>query len=166
MAVPGAAPQVTRYSPTPGAAKAVHLSPKLRWQLSLVCADIVTVLLAVVATYGLYLALGVGRRHWDPDLYLRVIASYTALTVFALQAYGAYRDELGLLRIEAIKKILHGVGAGVLLTLGVSFFAKFGEFSRLTLVMFGPMTVFALVAQRFVGWKLQARRRNRETRTR
>ena len=115
-----------------------------------------------MGTYGLYFVSGVGYSHYDPLGYTRLGLVFAAITVFALHGYGAYSTDLGLLRIDAVRKILRGVFAGVLLTLGISFLARFPNFSRITVLLLGPVTVFALAAQRSLIWRLRDRARARQ----
>jgi exopolysaccharide biosynthesis polyprenyl glycosylphosphotransferase len=152
----GAAQQSVRSYPlsAPRRAAAVRLSPKLHWQLTQVGADMATVFAAAVLTYALYLGSGVGKGHYEPLFYLQLGVLFSSTTVFALHGYGAYRDELGLLRIDAIRKILRAVFAGGLFTLGLTFLVRLPDFSRITLVMVGPVAVLALVSQRFLLWRL------------
>jgi exopolysaccharide biosynthesis polyprenyl glycosylphosphotransferase len=156
------APEAARsYSAAaaPVACAPFRLSPDPRFGLTLVFADLATVLLAAMAAYAFYIGAGIGRRHYDPAVYLRLGLVYTAVTAFALHGYGAYRDEAGLLRIEAVQKILRAVLAGIVLTLGLSFLARLPSFSRLTFLLVVPVTIVALVAQRALIWKLLDRSR-------
>jgi exopolysaccharide biosynthesis polyprenyl glycosylphosphotransferase len=142
-------------------AATIRLNPKLRWQITQVVADLITVFVTAMATYGFYLASGIGRGHYDPGVYLRLNLAFAVVLVFALHGYGAYREQQGLLRIEAVRQILRATFAGVLLTLGVSFLIKFPFVSRFTVVLLGPATVLALFAQRILMWKLRDRAREK-----
>jgi exopolysaccharide biosynthesis polyprenyl glycosylphosphotransferase len=141
----------------PRATTQVRVSPKLRWQVTQIGLDLLTVFAAAMLTYSVYLVSGIGRSHFNPLIYAQLNIAFSAVTVFALHGYGGYRDELGLLRIDAVRKILRAVFAGVLLTLGLSFVVKFPNVSRITVIMLGPTTMFALAAQRFMLWWLRDR---------
>jgi len=134
------------------AAKQVRVIPRLRWQLTQVATDLATAFAAATVTYTLYIVSGVGRGHFNPAVYTQLNIAFSVITVFALHGYGAYRDELGLLRIEEVRKILRAVFAGVLLTLGLSFLIKFPSVSRITVAMLGPVTMLALLMQRYLLW--------------
>ncbi len=137
----------------------IRLNPRTSWQIAEICIDLVTVFMAAMGNYAFYLASGIGKGHYDPAIYLKLNLVFAAVAVFALHGYGVYRDELGLLRIEAVRKILRAVFAAVLLTLGISFLIKFPNVSRLTVLMLGPATILALIAQRLLVWKFRDRAR-------
>jgi len=135
----------------------VRLVPALGWRITQIVADFVTLFLAGMSTYGVYLLSGLGRQDYDPLLYGQLILVFSVVTVFALIGFGSYRNKMGLLRIEAVRGILLAVAAGLMLTLTLSFMLKFPAFSRLTLMMLGPVMIVSLVAERFMLWRLQDR---------
>ena len=155
----GTAQQSVRSFPLPGSRRrdAVRLSPKVTWQLTQVGADLVTVFAAAVLGYMVYLYSGLGKGHYEPLFYLELGVVFAVATVFSLHSYGAYRDELGLLRIDAIRKVLRAVFSGALFVLGLSYLVRLPDFSRITLLLVGPTAVLALVSQRFLFWWLERR---------
>jgi exopolysaccharide biosynthesis polyprenyl glycosylphosphotransferase len=146
-------------TPVPAQAHGLRLRASLPWRLTQLIADYATVFLAASATYAVYLLSGVGRSHYLPEFYTGLNLGLAALTVFALHAAGAYRGQFGLLRIESVRRVLLSVTWGVSLILVLTFFLRTASFSRLTVLATGPVVIVALVAQRFVLWKLQARAR-------
>lgn len=152
---------VERALPRP-AVEALRLIPRLRWRATQVAADFVTIFLAAQAAYGAYLLLGLGKVHYDPRFYAGVDLALAVVTTFALNGYGAYRGQLGLLRIESVRRILKAGAMGSLLVLAMSFFMQSPEFSRLHMVFAGACVVVALLLQRVALWKLQALRRERD----
>ncbi len=155
----GTAQQSVRSFPLPASRRhdVVRLSPKLTWQLTQVGADLVTVFSAAVLGYAFYLWSGLGKGHYQPLFYLQLGVLFAVSTVFSLHNYGAYRDELGLLRIDAIRKVLRAVFSGALFVLGLSYLVRLPDFSRITLLIVGPTTVVALVSQRFLFWWFERR---------
>ena len=141
----------------PRRARRLRVSPRLRWQVFQLGCDLLTVFVAANAAYRFYLVSGIGRQYYDPLVYLQLGAIFSCITVFALHANGAYRDELGMLRIEAVRRILRGVFSGVLLTLGLTFLVRFPSISRLNFLLLGTLSVLALVTQRFLLWQRQDR---------
>ena len=140
-------------------AAGVRLRPVLRRRVVQMTVDLVTVLGAATLTYQAYLVSGLGRRHFDPLLYFKLHIALAVLTVFALAGAGEYSREQGLLRIESIRRILQAVGAGVLLTLALSYLMQISAFSRLSMLAVGPAIAVALTAQRFVIWAVRDRYR-------
>jgi putative colanic acid biosynthesis UDP-glucose lipid carrier transferase len=133
-------------------ASTISLEPRLRWRLTQVVADFLTVSLSGMAAYGLYLATGIGQQHMEPLLYVQMSIVLAAITVFSFHGQGAYRDPMGLLRVESMRCVVPAVVNGVLLTLALSFLTRM-TFSRLTVVLLAPTIMLALVAQRFfVSW--------------
>lgn len=141
---------------------AVRLVPGAGWSIIQVLADFASLFAAGMLTYGLYLFSGFGRRHYDPALYSQLNLTFAVVTLFALMGFGAYRSQVGLLRIESVRTIIEGVAAGLALALGLSFLLQFPPFSRLTMLMLGPIMVAFLVTERFFLWKLQDRMRSME----
>lgn len=135
----------------------VRLSPGLRWQVVQAGLDFVTVFLAAMGGYGLYLLSDLGSRHFDLVLYGQINVGIATITLFSLIGHGVYGDHLGLLRVEAVRRLVRGVFAALLLTLALSFFLKAPGFSRLTVLVVGPLVVLALVTQRVLVWSAQAR---------
>ncbi len=133
----------------------VRLEPGLGWRLLQISLDFGGLFLAGMATYGLYLLSGLGRRDYDPTLYAQLSLAFAFVTLFALVAFGAYRSQMGLLRIESIRHVLHAVAAGITLTLALSFLLMFPAFSRLTILLLGPVTFFVLALVRMILWKVQ-----------
>ncbi len=137
---------------TASTASTISLEPRLRWRLIQVVADFLTVSLSAMTAYGLYLATGIGRQHLEPLLYAQMSLVLAAATVFSAHGQGAYRDPMGLLRVESIRRVIPAVANGVLITLALSFFTRM-TFSRLTVVLLAPTIMLALVAQRvFLAW--------------
>jgi exopolysaccharide biosynthesis polyprenyl glycosylphosphotransferase len=151
---------VERALPRP-AVEGLRLVPRLRWRATQVAADFVTVFLAAQAAYGAYLVLGLGKVHYDPKFYAGVDLALAIVTTFALNGYGAYRGQLGLLRIESVRRILKGGAMGALLVLAMSFFMQSPEFSRLHMLFGGACVVAALLLQRAALWKVQTTWRER-----
>jgi exopolysaccharide biosynthesis polyprenyl glycosylphosphotransferase len=121
----------------------------------------VTVFLVGAASYGLYLGLDIGRSHYEPEFYEGLHLALAAVIVFALYGRGAYRSQLGLLRIEAVRHALSAVFVGIALLLSLSFFLKLPGFSRLWVLVFAPMTAAGLVVQRTALTALQSELRRR-----
>jgi exopolysaccharide biosynthesis polyprenyl glycosylphosphotransferase len=130
----------------------VRLAPTLGWRVTLSVLDFATVFLAASLSYGVYLISGLGLQHYEPALYANLNLVLAAVTVFSLHGSGAYRDQMGLLRIEAVRRILYAVGTGILLLIAISYLVKFIGFSRLHVLISGPVVVVALVVQRLVVW--------------
>jgi exopolysaccharide biosynthesis polyprenyl glycosylphosphotransferase len=128
----------------------IRLTPGLRWRVVQVFLDLATVFAAATLAYTFYLSIEVGRQHYAPDLYLKLHLLIAAVTVSALQAHGAYSSQMGLLRIDDVRRVLRASAAGLLLVLVVSFCFKLPTFSRITGVMFWPVITFALVGQRIL----------------
>ena len=146
-----------------GAIRTINLVPRLRWRLIQASLDSITVFFAAGLGYVLYLMSGLGQQHYEPALYANLNLALSAVTVFFLHGSGAYRDQVGLLRIEAVRRILHAVGTGILLLLAVSFLTKFAGFSRLHVLILGPVVVMFLVAQRLVVWAIADRYQTRRS---
>ena len=146
-----------------GAVRAISLVPRLSWRLTQAGLDLITIFIASGLGYALYLMSGLGQQHYEPALYADLNLALSGVTVLALHVSGAYRDQMGLLRIEAVRRILHAVGAGILLVLAASFLVKFAGFSRLHILMLGPVVVVFLVAQRLVVWAVADRFQTRRS---
>jgi len=136
-------------------AEAIRLTPRLRWRVSQAALDLVTVFGAATLAYRGYLLLEIGQRHYQPEFYLRLNVLISLVIVSALQAHGAYRSQMGLLRIDDVRRVLRACTAGLLLVLVVSFFLKLPNFSRFTGLMFWPVITLALVSQRVAFWWIQ-----------
>jgi exopolysaccharide biosynthesis polyprenyl glycosylphosphotransferase len=134
---------------TASEAPKISLTPRLSWRLTQLVADFVTVLWSAMAAYGLYLVTGIGQQHLEPLLYAQVSIVLATVTVFSAHGQGAYRDPMGLLRVESIRCAIRAVTHGVLFTLALSFLTQM-TFSRLTVVFLAPTILLALVAQRFL----------------
>lgn len=141
--------------------EAFRLQPGRRWRLTQALADFGTVFAAAYLGYWAYLASGLGRGDYHPEFYARVDLILAVVTTFALHGYGAYAGNLGLLRIESVRRVVRAVTAGVLLILAASFFLQFPDFSRLHMLMVGPFVAFGLLAQRVALWRVQAAIRSR-----
>ena len=146
---------VERALPRP-AVDALRLVPRLRWRATQVAADFLTIFLAAQAAYAAYLLLGLGKVHYAPSFYVGVDLALAIVTTFALNGYGAYRGQLGLLRIESVRRILKAGAMGALLVLATSFFMQSPQFSRLHVLFAGASLVVALLIQRVVLWRAQA----------
>jgi len=133
----------------------VRLEPALGWQLVQVATDFVGLIVAGFTTYGIYLLSGLGRRDYDPAFYGQIILAFAVVTIFALVGSGTYRSQMGLLRIESIRRLLPAVAAGLMLTLALSFLLKFPAFSRLTILMLGPVTFLVLAVGRLTLWQIR-----------
>jgi exopolysaccharide biosynthesis polyprenyl glycosylphosphotransferase len=134
---------------------AVRLEPGLGWRLLQLATDFGGLVIAGLATYGIYLLSGLGRRDYDPAFYSQIILSFAVVTLFALVGFGTYRSQMGLLRIESVRRLLHAVAAGLALTVALSFLLKFPAFSRLTILMLGPVAIVVLAVQRVILWRIQ-----------
>jgi len=159
----GALREAVRVEPSQAATAVprLRLSPRVRWQLTQVAADFVTAFAAAMANYGLYLASGLGTGDFKPGFYTQINLAAAAITVFALHGHGAYRDHMGLLRIESLRRIIKATFSGVMLLLGLSFFLQLPDFSRLTVLMLQPTIALGLVVQRFGFWMIKDRARKR-----
>ncbi len=126
----------------------LRLEPRLAWRAVHIVADFATIFLAGILTYGLYLASGLGRQHFAPQLYAQLSLALACVTVVSLQGHGAYRGQLGLLQIEAVRRVIRAVLSSLGLLLALSFLLRIPHFSRLTLVMVAPIVTMSLVAER------------------
>jgi exopolysaccharide biosynthesis polyprenyl glycosylphosphotransferase len=132
--------------------EAMRLQPRMGWRALQLAVDFGIIVLAGLSTYAAYLMSGLGQHHVAPTYYLNLIVIFAGVTIFALQGHGAYRSQMGLLRIESVRCILRAVFSSVLLLTGLSFLLELPSFSRLTLLMLGPFTVVALTIGRlFLG---------------
>lgn len=131
-----------------GPARALRLRPSFLWGLSQAAADFVTVFLVGAISYVIYLHADIGMSHYEPGFYGGLHLALAAVTVFVLHGRGAYRGQLGLLRIEAVRHAIVAASIGIALVLSLSFFLKLPGFSRLWLLIFAPMNAAALAAQR------------------
>lgn len=112
--------------------------------------DFCTVLAANALAYGLYLELGLGKQHVDPQLYwqLNIITSLVAVLVF--WGIGLYKESVGILSIEETRRLIRGsfyAAAGVLVA---SFLIREYSFSRITAVFALPFSLIFLIAQRWI----------------
>jgi exopolysaccharide biosynthesis polyprenyl glycosylphosphotransferase len=144
----------------PLSAPDVRLFASVRWGLRHLVADLVTVFGAVMASYVLYLRSGLGPRYLDPRLYMEFGLSLSGITLFVLYAGGAYREEMGDLRIESFRRMLRAAASAMLLTVGLAFLTQSTAVARLTVLAVGPVVTGALVVQRLVFWALRERLRS------
>lgn len=136
-------------------AEGIRLTPRLRWRVLQATLDLATVFGAAMLAYGAYVWMGIGKQHYEPQFYFRLNALIALVIVSALQAHGAYRSQMGLLKIDSFRRLLRASTAGLMLVLVISFFLKLPNFSRLTALMFWPVIPLALASQRVVFWSLQ-----------
>jgi exopolysaccharide biosynthesis polyprenyl glycosylphosphotransferase len=145
--------------PATGGPRSISLSPRFTWRILQIVVDLATVSAASGAGYAIYLASGLGAQHFAPPLYLNFSLGIALVTVLFLSGVGAYRNQMGALRIEAVRLVLLAVSWAFLVFVLLSFFVKMPGFSRLTVLIQGPLIAFALVFQRIVAWAAQGRLR-------
>lgn len=139
---------VPRAPALPAATPVLSLRPSALWGFFQAVADFLAVFFVGAISYSVYLGLDVGRSHYQPEFYQGLHLALATVIVFVLHARGAYRSQVGLLRIEAARHALAAVVVGIVLVLSLSFFLRLPGFSRLWVLVFAPMAAAALIAQR------------------
>ncbi len=134
--------------PTPAGRFRSHLT-KLE-----VFADFVTVIGAVMASYGAYYLLGLGKQiHYSRSVVLGVSATFAAVIVMMLDRVGAYSRGTSLLRVRETEHLLRVSMQALGFILGVSFFTSF-LFSRWLLVIALGLVPLFLFLQKHVVYML------------
>jgi len=112
--------------------------------------DFCTVLAANALAYGLYLELGLGKQHVDPQLYwqLNIVTSLVAVLVF--WGIGLYKETVGIISIEETRRLIKGSFYAALGVLVASFLIREYAFSRITAVFALPFSLILLVTQRWI----------------
>src|SRR5262245_33572263 len=112
--------------------------------------DFCTVLAANALAYGLYLGLGLGKHHVNPQLYwqLNILASLVAVLVF--WGFGLYRETVGILSIEETRRLIKGSFYAFLGVMVASFLINEYSFSRITAVLALPFSLIFLITQRWM----------------
>ena len=112
--------------------------------------DFCTVLAANALAYGLYLQLGLGKQHVDPQLYwqLNIITSLVAVLVF--WGIGLYKESVGILSIEETRRLIRGSFYAAVGVLVASFLIREYSFSRITAVFALPVSLIFLIVQRWI----------------
>ena len=112
--------------------------------------DFCTVLAANALAYGLYLGLGLGKQHVNPQLYwqLNILASLVAVLVF--WGVGLYKETVGILSIEETRRLIRGSFYAFLGVMVVSFLIREYSFSRITAALALPFSLIFLVTQRWL----------------
>lgn len=143
----------------------LSLRASLPWQLTQIVADFATVFVAAYGSYLAYLISGVGLAHYAPEYYARLDLVLAGIATFAMHGQGSTRSQIGLLRIEWVCQMLRAVASAVLMIVAASFFLQLASFSRIHMLLAGPVVVIALLVQRFASWRLHEgiQRKRRDT---
>jgi len=112
--------------------------------------DFCTVLVSNALAYGLYLELGLGMQHVDPQLYwrLNILTSLAAVLVF--WGIGLYRETVGILSIEETRRLIRGSFYAAFGVLVASFLIREYSFSRITAALALPFSLIFLITQRWI----------------
>ena len=112
--------------------------------------DFCTVLAANALAYGLYLGLGFGKQHVNPQLYwqLNILASLVGVLVF--WGIGLYKETVGILSIEETRRLIRGSFYAFSGVMVASFLINEYSFSRITAVLALPFSLIFLISQRWI----------------
>lgn len=139
--------------------RGLAIGARLSWRITRAVIDFATIFAAAYASYFAYLMSGIGLAHYAPEYYARLDLVLAGVATFAMHGQGTTRSQIGLLRIEWVCRMLRAVASAVLLILAASFFLQLPQFSRLHMLIAGPVVAVAMLVQRFVFWRMQAARR-------
>ena len=112
--------------------------------------DFCTVLVANALAYGVYLELGLGKQHVDPQLYWRLNILTSLVAVLVFWGVGLYKETVGILSIEETRRLIRGSFYAALGVLVASFLIREYSFSRITAVLALPFGLIFLVTQRWI----------------
>jgi len=112
--------------------------------------DFCTVLAANALAYGLYLELGLGKQHVNPQLYWQLNISASLAAVLVFWGIGLYKETVGILSIEETCRLIRGSFYAFFGVIVASFLIREYSFSRITAVLALPFSLIFLITQRWI----------------